>query len=81
MNAMMEEQKKEAVQGGDHNEGTDVDDYASGDDSETDEENEAKGEEYATVDSDGQEDISDCSFVLLFIWLCFVVCDQDIMHP
>ncbi|XP_050895149.1 uncharacterized protein LOC127101745 [Lathyrus oleraceus] len=40
MKALMEEEKKEAEQGGDDNEGTDVKDYAGGDDAETDEEKE-----------------------------------------
>lgn len=55
--AMMEEEKKEVLQGGNGNEGTDVQDYAGGDGAETDEENEAEEEEYATVNSDSQEDI------------------------
>ncbi|XP_050876846.1 uncharacterized protein LOC127080572 [Lathyrus oleraceus] len=54
---MTSSKKKEAEHGGDDNEGTDVQDYAGGDDAETDEEKEVEGEEYATADSDSQEDI------------------------
>ncbi|KAI5404133.1 hypothetical protein KIW84_051322 [Lathyrus oleraceus] len=55
MKAMMEEEKKEIVQGGDGNEGTEDEDYAGEDDA--DEEKEDEGEEYARADSDSQEDI------------------------
>ncbi|KAI5418913.1 hypothetical protein KIW84_043223 [Lathyrus oleraceus] len=52
MKAMVEEEKKEAIQGGDDNEGTGVEDCTGEDDGETDEDNEVEGEEYATADSD-----------------------------
>ncbi|XP_050891014.1 uncharacterized protein LOC127096496 [Lathyrus oleraceus] len=55
MKDMIEEEKKEAVQGGDGNEGNDDEDYAGEND--VDEEKEDEGEEYATTDSDSQEDI------------------------
>ncbi|KAI5443542.1 hypothetical protein KIW84_012259 [Lathyrus oleraceus] len=55
MKEMMEDEKKEAVQGGDANEATDDEEYAGEDDA--DEEKEDEGEEYATTDSDSQDDI------------------------
>lgn len=55
MKVMIEEKKKEVVQGGDVNEATDADEYAGEDD--VDEEKEDEGEEYATADSDSYEDI------------------------
>ncbi|XP_050892871.1 uncharacterized protein LOC127098340 [Lathyrus oleraceus] len=55
MKVMMEEEKKEAIQSGDVNEGTDDEDYTGEDD--VDEEKEDEGEEYTTADSDSQEDI------------------------
>lgn len=53
----MEEVEKEVEQGGDDNRGTDVEDSAGGNDVETDEDIDAKGEEYATADSDSQKNI------------------------
>ncbi|KAI5385530.1 hypothetical protein KIW84_072217 [Lathyrus oleraceus] len=55
MKDMMEEEKKEVVKSGDVNEGTDDEDYAGEYDAY--EEKEDEGEEYATTNSDSQEDI------------------------
>ncbi|KAI5389839.1 hypothetical protein KIW84_075228 [Lathyrus oleraceus] len=71
MKAMTEEEKKEVVQGGDDNKGTDVKDYDGGDDAETSEENEANEEEYATANSDSQKDIwLQFCFVLYLVMIC-----------
>ncbi|XP_050909074.1 uncharacterized protein LOC127122839 [Lathyrus oleraceus] len=53
MKVLMEEEKIEVEHGGDDNGGTDVEDSAGGNDAETDEEKEAEGKLYATVDSNG----------------------------
>ncbi|XP_050902615.1 uncharacterized protein LOC127114756 [Lathyrus oleraceus] len=55
MKAMIEEKKNEVVHSGDVNEGTDDEDYASEDNANNEKKDE--GEEYATADSDSQEDI------------------------
>ncbi|KAI5388604.1 hypothetical protein KIW84_074320 [Lathyrus oleraceus] len=55
MKAFIEE--KEAEHGGDDNGGADVEDSIGGNDVETNEDKEAKGEEYVDANSDSQEDI------------------------
>ncbi|KAI5398051.1 hypothetical protein KIW84_063741 [Lathyrus oleraceus] len=55
MKVMMEEEKKEVLQGGDANEATGDEDYDGEDD--TDAEKEDEGGEYEITNSDSQEDI------------------------
>ncbi|XP_050896710.1 uncharacterized protein LOC127103500 [Lathyrus oleraceus] len=50
-------EEKEAEHGGDDNGGADVEDSIGGNDVETNEDKEAKGEEYVDANSDSQEDI------------------------
>lgn len=55
--ALMDEEENEAGHGGDGNVGADVEDSASGNDVENDEDKEVEGEECAITDSDSHKDI------------------------